>query len=61
MRLRDIDRRLEDREKAIMKQVDGALKKAEDRSLKTTELQSAEIKDLQWRMDELRRRCENDM
>jgi hypothetical protein len=59
--VRDIDRRLEDREKAIMKQVDGTLKKAEDRSLKTAELQGGEIKDLQWRMDELRRKCENDI
>jgi len=60
-RVRDIDRRLEDREKAIMKVVDGTLKKAEERSMKNTELQGAEIKDLQWRMDELRRKCENDI
>ena len=59
--VRDIDRRLEDREKAIMKLVDATLKKAEERSLKTTELQGGEIKDLQWRMDELRRKCENDI
>ena len=59
--VREIDRRLEDREKAIMKQVEGTLKKAEDRSLKTTELQGGEIKDLQWQMDELRRKCENDI
>ena len=44
-----------------MKQVDGTLKKAEERSQKTTELQGGEIRDLQWRMDELRRKCENDI
>lgn len=44
-----------------MKQVEGTIKKAEDRQQKIVEQVGADVKDLQWRMEELKRKCENDM
>jgi hypothetical protein len=60
-RVNDIERRLEEREKVMQKQMDVNIKKLEDRQQKTIEQLSAEVKDLQWRMEELKRKCENDM
>jgi seryl-tRNA synthetase len=60
-RVRDIDRRLEDREKSFLNKVDVSIRKGEERQQKLIEQVGADVKDLQWRMEELKRKCENDI
>ena len=44
-----------------MSKVDGILKKQDERAVKQMEQQGAEVKDINWRMEELKKRCENDI